>query len=187
MWISLKIKSLKIILPFCLVVLFFVFAPKAFASTLYWYGGDGNWSAATGHWSTNSGNSPVADHIAPVAADTVVTDTLSNATAYTITIDGAAVCAGATFGPPLSGNLTITTSAITGGSGGGTALTGCSGITFTTPATQYFYKASGNVKATEDQDLVAQWQKFTNSKTEVQAQIEVKNLLGILAERIKVQ
>lgn len=42
-----------------------------------------------------------------------------------------------------------------------------------------------SVRATGDQDLVAQWQKFTNSKTEESAQIEVKNLLGMIAEKIK--
>ncbi len=184
-------------------------AVPSWASVLYWYGGDGNWSAATGHWSTNSGNVPDADHIAPVAADTVVTDSLSNATGYTITIDVAAVCAGMTLGAPASGNLTIVGSAskirdltlggnstiagtpIIGGNSSinrlyirssvkGTprtitvatsvawsnvdfqdttlspavdlsAITGLSGdcggnsgITFTTPVLQYYYKASGN-------------------------------------------
>ena len=42
-----------------------------------------------------------------------------------------------------------------------------------------------SVRATKDQDLINQWQKFTNSKTEEAAQAEVKNLLGLVADKIK--
>jgi hypothetical protein len=42
-----------------------------------------------------------------------------------------------------------------------------------------------SVRATGDEELVGQWQKFTNSKTEAEAQVEVKNLLGIIAEKLK--
>lgn len=75
-------------------------------ATLYWYGGTGSWNAATGHWSTNSGNSPAADHVAPIATDDVVFDTLSNATAYTVTITGTSVCQNCTVGNPLAGVIT---------------------------------------------------------------------------------
>lgn len=42
-----------------------------------------------------------------------------------------------------------------------------------------------SVRATGDKDLISQWQKFTNSQTEEEAQIEVKNLLGLIAEKLK--
>lgn len=37
-----------------------------------------------------------------------------------------------------------------------------------------------------NKEILAQWQKFTDSKTEADAQTEVKNLLGILINNIKV-
>jgi hypothetical protein len=79
-------------------------------ATLYWYGGSGTWSDGTTHWSTNSGNIPSAPHATPTISDDVITDTLSNATAYTITINNTgASCKSFNFGAPLTGNLTITT------------------------------------------------------------------------------
>lgn len=42
-----------------------------------------------------------------------------------------------------------------------------------------------SVRATGDSDLFKQWQNFTNSKTEEGAQVEVKNLLGLIAEKLK--
>ena len=38
-----------------------------------------------------------------------------------------------------------------------------------------------------DEEILNQWQKFTESKTEVQAQEEVKNLLEMLMNKIKIQ
>jgi len=38
-----------------------------------------------------------------------------------------------------------------------------------------------------DEEILNQWQKFTESKTEVQAQEEVKNLLEMLVNKIKIQ
>ena len=40
------------------------------------------------------------------------------------------------------------------------------------------------VKDINDQELTAQWQKFTTSKTEKEAQDETVNLLGLVAERM---
>ncbi len=42
------------------------------------------------------------------------------------------------------------------------------------------------VRSLKDNEIITQWQKFTESKTEVQAQIEVKNLLEILANKMKI-
>lgn len=36
-----------------------------------------------------------------------------------------------------------------------------------------------------DQEILAQWQKFTEAKIQDEAQLEVKNLLGLLVEKIK--
>ena len=38
-----------------------------------------------------------------------------------------------------------------------------------------------------DEEILNQWQKFTESKTEVQAQEEVKNLLEMLMNKIRIQ
>lgn len=41
------------------------------------------------------------------------------------------------------------------------------------------------VRDLEDKAILEQWQKFTESKTPTQAQLEVKNLLEILISKIK--
>ena len=41
------------------------------------------------------------------------------------------------------------------------------------------------IKDINDQELTAQWQKFTDSKTEEEAQDETVKLLGFLAERME--
>jgi len=38
-----------------------------------------------------------------------------------------------------------------------------------------------------DEEILAQWQKFTESKTEAEAQEEVKNLLEMLVDKVKVK
>jgi len=38
-----------------------------------------------------------------------------------------------------------------------------------------------------DEEILNQWQKFVNSKTEAEAQIEVKNLLELLIDKIKIE
>ena len=47
-------------------------------------------------------------------------------------------------------------------------------------------KLENAVRNLGDEEILAQWQKFTESKTEVDAQTEVKNLLEILLNKIKV-
>jgi multisubunit Na+/H+ antiporter MnhF subunit len=42
------------------------------------------------------------------------------------------------------------------------------------------------VRGLNDEQVLAQWQKFTNSKTEEEAQNEVKNLLELLVNKIKI-
>jgi hypothetical protein len=74
--------------------------------TLYWRGGTGNWSDTT-KWDTVSGGpGPAA---IPTSADSVNFDSLSNATAYTITISGVTIarCAAFDMAGPALGNVTF--------------------------------------------------------------------------------
>lgn len=48
-------------------------------------------------------------------------------------------------------------------------------------------KLENAVRNLNDKQILNQWQKFVESKTEFDAQTEVKNLLGILVNKIKVQ
>ena len=48
-------------------------------------------------------------------------------------------------------------------------------------------KLENAIKDLKDEEILAQWQKFTESKTGVQAQEEVKNLLEMLVSKIKIQ
>ncbi len=43
------------------------------------------------------------------------------------------------------------------------------------------------VRGIGDEEILTQWQKFTETKTEVEAQQEVKNLLEMLINKIKVK
>lgn len=43
------------------------------------------------------------------------------------------------------------------------------------------------VRALEDEEILTQWTDFINSKSEVSAQTEVKDLLGLLVDKIKCQ
>jgi hypothetical protein len=75
--------------------------------TLYWVGGTGNWSSTT-KWSTSSGGGSGA--AIPTSLDAVIFDAMSNATAYTATIDAGvtlARCASFTMAGPLVGNVTF--------------------------------------------------------------------------------
>jgi hypothetical protein len=40
-----------------------------------------------------------------------------------------------------------------------------------------------SARAIGDKEILAQWQKFTDSQTEAEAQVEVKNLLSLLAKK----
>ena len=78
-------------------------APPA-ARTLYWVGGTGNWSD-TARWSLGSGGA--GGQAIPTSLDDVVFDNLSNATAYTATVNVTARCKSLTVAGPASGNLTF--------------------------------------------------------------------------------
>lgn len=71
----------------------------------YWVGGSGSWSATnTANWSASSGGSGGAS--VPTSSDNVFFNSLSNATAYTVTITAAATCLDFNMSAPLSGNIT---------------------------------------------------------------------------------
>lgn len=48
-------------------------------------------------------------------------------------------------------------------------------------------KLENAVRNLNDQEILVQWQKFTDSKNEIQAQDEVKNLLAILVKKIRIK
>jgi len=48
-------------------------------------------------------------------------------------------------------------------------------------------KLENAVRNLEDEEILTQWKKFTESKTEAEAQEEVKNLLEMLVNKIKTQ
>ena len=84
-----------------------IFTATPSPRTLYWRGGTGNWSATTSWATTSGGAGPAA---IPTSLDTVTFDSLSNATAYTATIDAGvtiARCAAFTMAGPLTGNVTF--------------------------------------------------------------------------------
>jgi hypothetical protein len=77
-------------------------------ATLYWGGGTGTWDGfTTGNWYTDFARLTLSTR-APSAEDDVVFDSVSNATAYTVTIaNNTTVCRNVTIAGPASGNLTL--------------------------------------------------------------------------------
>ena len=74
-------------------------------AALFWVGGTGTYDGTTNHFATTSGG--VASVAAPTSSDTVTFDTLSNATAYTVTISATLNCSDLTIGNPLVGAITF--------------------------------------------------------------------------------
>lgn len=74
--------------------------------TRYWRGGTGTWDATTTtNWSATSGGAGGAS--VPTSADAVIFDSLSNATAYTVTCTATQLrCGALTMAGPASGNVT---------------------------------------------------------------------------------
>jgi len=71
----------------------------------YWVGGSGTWNnTLTTNWSATSGGAGGAS--APTSADNVFFNSLSNATAYTVTMGSGAICADMTMAAPATGNVT---------------------------------------------------------------------------------
>jgi hypothetical protein len=74
--------------------------------TRYWRGGSGTWDATTTtNWSDTSGG--LGGFSVPTSVDTVIFDSLSNATGYTVTCTATQLrCGAITFSGPLTGNVT---------------------------------------------------------------------------------
>ncbi len=71
----------------------------------FWVGGTGTWDAAdTTHWSATSGGGGGSS--VPTSSDDVTFDSLSNATAYTVTISATANCLNFSMAAPLTGAVT---------------------------------------------------------------------------------
>jgi hypothetical protein len=99
-------------------------------STRYWVGGTGNWSD-TARWSDSSGGGSGAS--VPRSHDDVVFDSLSNATAYTATVNavtGGIRTKALTIAGPLVGNLTLAGSTAINGIHGNVSLA-ATGVTRT--------------------------------------------------------
>jgi hypothetical protein len=77
-------------------------------ATLYWGGGTGTWDGfTTANWYTDFARLTLSTR-APSAEDDVIFDSMSNATAYTVTIlDSTTVCRNVTIAGPATGNLTL--------------------------------------------------------------------------------
>jgi hypothetical protein len=104
-------------------------------STRYWVGGTGNWSD-TARWSDASGGS--SGFSVPRSHDDVVFDSLSNATAYTATVNavtGGIRMKALTIAGPASGNVTLA---------GSTAIVGIHG-NVTLPATGLTRTYTGDI------------------------------------------
>lgn len=77
-------------------------------ATLYWGGGTGTWDGFDNtHWYTDFARLTLSSS-APSAADDVVFDSVSNATAYTVTLaNNTTVCKSCTIAGPATGNVTF--------------------------------------------------------------------------------
>jgi hypothetical protein len=71
----------------------------------YWVGGTGSWNATTTNWSATNGGAGGAS--VPTASDDVFFTTLSNATAYVVTLATAPICRSVSVVGPAVGNVTI--------------------------------------------------------------------------------
>jgi hypothetical protein len=75
-------------------------------ATYYWVGGAGTWDATdTTHWATSIGGAGGAG--VPTAADNAEFNSLSNATAYAVTVGTNAVAQDVTIAGPLVGTVTL--------------------------------------------------------------------------------
>jgi hypothetical protein len=100
-------------------------------ATYYWVGGAGTWNASTTtNWAASSGGAGSAG--VPTATDNAIFDTLSNATAYAVTIGTNAVCLDVTIAGPAVGNVTITSGATAVINVFGSWTSAATGVVFTT-------------------------------------------------------
>ena len=97
----------------------------------YWVGGAGTWNATTTtNWSATSGGAGGAS--APTSVDNVIFNTLSNATAYAVTVGTNANALDITIAGPAVGNVTITSGATAVINCYGSWTNAATGVVFTT-------------------------------------------------------
>jgi hypothetical protein len=82
-----------------------IFTATPAPRTLYWRGGTGTWSTANTNWSLQSGGA--GGQAVPTSLDSVIFDSASNTSSYTVTLSGTTRCASFTMAGPASGNVTI--------------------------------------------------------------------------------
>ena len=87
-------------------LLCFLFGPSlALAADFYWVNGAGTWDGSTTtNWASSDGGTGGAG--VPTASDNAHFTSLSNATAYTVTMAAGAVCNDLNMDKPASGNIT---------------------------------------------------------------------------------
>lgn len=99
----------------------------------YWVGGAGTWDATTTtNWSDTSGGS--GGFSAPTAADNVIFNSASNATAYAVTVGTNAACLDVTIAGPATGNITLTLGATAVINVSGSWTSAATGVVFTPTA-----------------------------------------------------
>lgn len=126
----------------------FFFTTSAFAAgcagtgSCFWVGGTGN-SSDTAHWATASGGATTGS--IPTATDDCTFDSLSNATAYTYTVDAATACKSFVMGAPLTGAITWAGSSGLNVKGSMNLSGGTAGITRTYTGLITFSATSGTI------------------------------------------
>lgn len=125
----------------------------------FWVGGTANWDGSTTtNWAATSGG--LGGQSVPTSSDTVTFDTLSNATAYTVTITATANCSDLVIGNPLSGVITLAGSSALNIFGSSTFASGMT-RTYTGTIT---YSATGTGKTITNNGVVfASAQTFNGS------------------------
>ena len=130
----------------------------------YWVGGAGTWDATTTtNWSASSGG--VGGASAPTSVDNVIFDTLSNATAYAVTVGTNAVAQDITIAGPAVGNVTLafaTTGVI---NCYGSWLNAATGVAFTATsgAINFLATTTGKTITTNNVTLGTMTVTFSNS------------------------
>lgn len=100
----------------------------------YWVGGTGNWDATTTNWSATNGGAGGAS--VPTLNDDVFFTSLSNATAYVVTLATAPVCRSVSIVGPAAGNVTIAGAA--GWNIYGSMTIAATGVTWTNTSNIFF-------------------------------------------------
>ena len=137
-------------------------------ATYYWVGGAGTWDATTTtNWATSSGGAGGAG--VPTSADNAIFDSLSNATAYAVTVGTNAVAADITIAGPAAGDVTITSGATAAINCYGNWTNAATGVVFTTTTgavLTFSAIVAGNIVTTNNVTFGAMTVTFNSSPGE---------------------